>query len=189
MDLLWIEFLNSDWRDWRRGHQSADRLDTPTWLASFLQRWEISVPSPPTSIDIGALKELRGLMRNMAEGAVEGKRPTVEQLKRLNAVLAEAPMVRVLGDRNDHLQLALIPMETGWAFVRAEIAASFAESLRQGGENRIRICENPDCRWVFYDDTRNRTKRYCDDKVCGNVMKVRRFRSRQRKNGSSQPDD
>ncbi|WP_141639042.1 CGNR zinc finger domain-containing protein, partial [Paenibacillus riograndensis] len=39
---------------------------------------------------------------------------------------------------------------------------------------------NPDCLWVYYDDTRNRSKRYCDDKMCGNLMKVRRFRARKK---------
>jgi predicted RNA-binding Zn ribbon-like protein len=40
--------------------------------------------------------------------------------------------------------------------------------------------ENADCLWVYYDDTRNRSKRYCDDKACGNLMKVRRFRARKK---------
>jgi len=30
------------------------------------------------------------------------------------------------------------------------------------------------------DDTRNRSKRYCDDKLCGNLTKVRRFRARKK---------
>ncbi|MDT3426149.1 putative RNA-binding Zn ribbon-like protein [Paenibacillus forsythiae] len=46
--------------------------------------------------------------------------------------------------------------------------------------SRFRICDNPDCRWAYYDDTRNRSKRYCDDKACGNLMKVRRFRARKK---------
>jgi predicted RNA-binding Zn ribbon-like protein len=65
----------------------------------------------------------------------------------------------------------------------AEIAASFARTLADGEKSRLRICDNPDCLWVYYDDTRNRSKRYCDDKMCGNLLKVRRFRARQK--GSS----
>jgi predicted RNA-binding Zn ribbon-like protein len=71
----------------------------------------------------------------------------------------------------------------------AEIAASFAHTLAEGDTKRIRICENRDCRWVFYDTTRNYSKRYCDEKACGNLMKVRKFRERQRrKQGNTRPD-
>ncbi|MNW66741.1 CGNR zinc finger [compost metagenome] len=62
----------------------------------------------------------------------------------------------------------------------AEIASSFAAALVEKETSRFRICENPDCLWVYYDDTRNRSKRYCDDKLCGNLMKVRRFRARKK---------
>ena len=53
----------------------------------------------------------------------------------------------------------------------------FAQTLAEGEASRIRICDNPDCLWVYYDRTRNRSKRYCDDRACGNLMKVRRFRA------------
>ncbi len=64
----------------------------------------------------------------------------------------------------------------------AEIVSDFVHTVLDRDIHRIRICDNPDCRWVFYDDTRSRTKRYCEDKTCGNLMKVRRFRA---KKGSS----
>ncbi|URJ62468.3 CGNR zinc finger domain-containing protein [Paenibacillus polymyxa] len=65
--------------------------------------------------------------------------------------------------------------------VVAEVVADFAQAFVSSGGSRIRICDNTDCRWVFYDDTRNRSKRFCDDKMCGNLMKVRRFRERKKK--------
>ena len=39
---------------------------------------------------------------------------------------------------------------------------------------------------LYYDDTRNRSKRYCDDKMCGNLMKVRRFRRRKAQSSNSE---
>jgi predicted RNA-binding Zn ribbon-like protein len=48
---------------------------------------------------------------------------------------------------------------------------------------RLKAC--PDCRWVFYDHTRNGSKRWCqmtpagpDSRGCGNIAKVRRHRAR-----------
>jgi len=63
----------------------------------------------------------------------------------------------------------------------AEIAMSFAELLASGDPKRLRTCANPDCGWVFYDRTRGITRRWCDSRACGNLMKVRRFRVRQRR--------
>ena len=36
-----------------------------------------------------------------------------------------------------------------------------------------------DCGWWFVDDTKNRSRRWCDMKICGNREKMRRFRKRQ----------
>ena len=46
---------------------------------------------------------------------------------------------------------------------------------------RLKICPNHGCRWVFYDETRGNTRRWCDDRSCGNRDKVRRLRERRRK--------
>jgi predicted RNA-binding Zn ribbon-like protein len=45
--------------------------------------------------------------------------------------------------------------------------------------SRIRACAAADCGWWFLDDTKNRSRRWCDMKICGNREKIRRFRSRQ----------
>jgi predicted RNA-binding Zn ribbon-like protein len=44
---------------------------------------------------------------------------------------------------------------------------------------RVRTCADDSCAWLFLDTTRNRTRRWCDMKVCGNRSKVRRFRDSQ----------
>lgn len=44
---------------------------------------------------------------------------------------------------------------------------------------KVRVCAAPDCGWLFLDDTRNRSRRWCDMKICGNREKIRRYRARQ----------
>jgi predicted RNA-binding Zn ribbon-like protein len=48
-----------------------------------------------------------------------------------------------------------------------------------GTWKRLRVCANPDCRWVFYDRSRNRQGHWCEMAVCGNRLKNRRLRARQ----------
>lgn len=55
-----------------------------------------------------------------------------------------------------------------------------------GGQwSRLKAC--PDCRWVFYDHTRNGSKRWClmyaggpEGRACGTIAKVRNHRQRQK---------
>ncbi len=47
---------------------------------------------------------------------------------------------------------------------------------------RVRECAAPTCSWLFLDTTRNRSRRWCEMKVCGNRNKVRRYRDRARRN-------
>jgi predicted RNA-binding Zn ribbon-like protein len=49
-----------------------------------------------------------------------------------------------------------------------------------GSWERLRACANPDCRWVFYDRSRNQQGSWCDMAVCGNRLKNRRLRARRR---------
>lgn len=43
---------------------------------------------------------------------------------------------------------------------------------------RLRSCAADTCGWWFVDDTKNRSRRWCDMKICGNREKVRRFRQK-----------
>jgi CGNR zinc finger/Putative stress-induced transcription regulator len=47
-----------------------------------------------------------------------------------------------------------------------------------GRWDRFRLCDDPSCRSVFYDGSRNRTGKWCSMSVCGNRAKVRAFRRR-----------
>jgi predicted RNA-binding Zn ribbon-like protein len=62
--------------------------------------------------------------------------------------------------------------------------AAVVSAIGDGSWKRLKAC--PDCRWVFYDSTRNGSKRWClmyaggpDGRACGTIAKVRRYRDRQ----------
>jgi len=68
------------------------------------------------------------------------------------------------------------------------VARSAADLLTQGDLTRLQECEGDDCGWIFEDTSRNRGRRWCDMRDCGNVAKVRRFRGRQKKAGEFQTE-
>jgi predicted RNA-binding Zn ribbon-like protein len=44
---------------------------------------------------------------------------------------------------------------------------------------RLRRCGSPTCYWLFLDETKNCSRRWCEMASCGNLMKVRRHRAKQ----------
>jgi predicted RNA-binding Zn ribbon-like protein len=59
-----------------------------------------------------------------------------------------------------------------------EIARSAVELLTSGERDRIKECASATCEWVFLDQSRNRSRRWCDMSDCGNRAKARRFQAK-----------
>ncbi len=60
------------------------------------------------------------------------------------------------------------------------IALSAVALLSQGDLSRVKQCAGRACGWLFYDETKNRRRRWCEMEVCGNRAKQRRFAARGR---------
>jgi predicted RNA-binding Zn ribbon-like protein len=58
------------------------------------------------------------------------------------------------------------------------IARAAADLLMSEEIQNVRICAAEDCGWLFVDRTKNRRRRWCDMKVCGNRVKARRHYQR-----------
>ncbi|MGB6792588.1 MAG: CGNR zinc finger domain-containing protein [Pseudolabrys sp.] len=50
--------------------------------------------------------------------------------------------------------------------------------------DRLRICQGPNCSWLFIDRSKAGRRRWCDMAVCGNAAKSRRFYARSRQHRS-----
>jgi predicted RNA-binding Zn ribbon-like protein len=184
MDFLCIDFLNSDWRDWRGTGRKEDRLNKPEWLEEFLEKWNLQASLPADEVAITSLVTLRSSLRRMVEVVSGGGELTAEDVAEINRFMAMAPSYRRLELHEQEYQLAQISTKTGWDLVMARIVESFADILVHRDRGRLKICDNLDCQWVYFDESRNRLRRWCDDKACGNLMKVRRFRERQKEKGN-----
>ena len=62
-----------------------------------------------------------------------------------------------------------------WPVVRSAAELLTSEDLRC-----VRKCAASDCGWIFLDTSRNRRRRWCDMRACGNRAKVRRPHERHR---------
>jgi len=176
MDALCIQFINSEFRDFR-GRWVRDELLQPGWLEQFLVTWGLQVETPPDAAVLAALVALRDLLKRMIESLADGGIAD-DDLAQFNAILLKITLQRSLVQDSGGYRLELATAKKDWDWVQAEIAASFAHMLIAHDPRRLKLCANDYCRGAFYDDTKSRTKRYCTAEKCANLMKARRFRAR-----------
>lgn len=55
-----------------------------------------------------------------------------------------------------------------WPIIRA-----FADLITSDDLNRMKRCSN--CGWVFVDNSKNKSRRWCSMEICGNRVKARRY--------------
>jgi predicted RNA-binding Zn ribbon-like protein len=58
------------------------------------------------------------------------------------------------------------------------ITLSALTLLMEKDLSRTKRCEGHECGWLFFDTTKNKTRRWCEMRVCGNRAKVRALRQR-----------
>jgi predicted RNA-binding Zn ribbon-like protein len=126
------------------------------------------------------LDSIRTLLRGLGRTLADGRRLTGSQLKALNAVIGRIPVRAQLEVADDGRYLVDFTAVGGSWFDRLEreLAGSFTAMIRRSHPSRLKLCEDPDCRTFFYDESRNRARRWCDSRRCGNRARVRRHRQR-----------
>jgi len=190
-DPLCVRFVNTvDWRDdpGRRVDNLASYSDLVLWArdaaaitpstAAKLIREANRAPADSQTAFSHAMA-VRESIASVLSAAAFKKEPIDADLQLVNAALAECGRHLNIGsgsgrfhytwDSDDHLDRVL------WPIVR-----SAGDLLTSPVVERLRLCEGEGCGWFFMDNTRNRSRRWCNMAVCGNRAKVKRFYERHR---------
>jgi predicted RNA-binding Zn ribbon-like protein len=156
--------------------RGEDLLVSPEGFADWLRGHDLpGGDAPLAASDVAAAVELRealrALLRTNAGGPVD---PAAIAL--VNRVSERSPLrVEVGADGDAALREAgAHGAEAAFARVLAAMYAAIADGTWQ----RLKACASPDCRWAFYDRSRNRSGHWCDMSVCGSRHKVRAYRAR-----------
>lgn len=179
MESLCLEFVNSEMRDFR-GRGSRDDLQNPAWLARFLEKWHLTVELPADQAVMAELISLRALLIHVVETLKRQASIDEDDLAALNGRLRATCFTYQIERSEQGYRLNSLPLKQDWRRVQSEIIADFIILLENSDLERLKICQNPHCREIFYDETKSRTRRYCTTTICGSLMKTRRFHARQR---------
>lgn len=122
-------------------------------------------------------KDFREALNSLALAIDAERQPSADVLKTIGDCLASAyangrlvphaGALQWVASAEDDLERVL--WEIGRAAGRLVVSPRLA---------RVRACAASDCGWWFVDDTKNRSRRWCDMTLCGNREKLRRFRSK-----------
>ncbi|MBK79802.1 MAG: hypothetical protein CMQ43_02640 [Gammaproteobacteria bacterium] len=117
---------------------------------------------------------LRDGLFELFAAIARGARPSDAALAAINGEMAG---LRI----SDDLELSWATSDDdAGGFLGAVVVAAVRLATDAQARRRVRLCEAPDCVWLFYDSTRNRSRRWCDMRQCGNRMKARRHQARRR---------
>jgi predicted RNA-binding Zn ribbon-like protein len=173
----WVDLANSE--EWDGFGKRTDHLSDPQWLAAFLKHWKLASILRGKSSRL-PLAKLRELLRRAAQRLAAGRALNAGETSKLNHVL-NVPVRRRLVQRQNGWRAELVPVKRDGNWAVAQIASSLTETLAGQQAKRLRVCANLDCRWIFRDPTKAGTKRWCNDRTCGNRARVRRARAAQKR--------
>jgi predicted RNA-binding Zn ribbon-like protein len=131
------------------------------------------------AVQLRRTRDLREAIRALLQTNAGHGGPTRAQHRLLSAV-AEHAVVRLNIDR-DGQRLSVEPdaADPVDAMIM-QLLLDIRDAQRDGTWPRLKACSNTDCGWAYYDRSHARNGRWCDMSGCGNRLKNRALRARNR---------
>lgn len=188
---LWLDFVNSE-HGVRRFEALRDFETLVRWLetasvldaerASGIRRRAQAQPAGAAAALVDA-RRVRAGLRSLAERGPSSERVRAEGLVEINRVLGRSAGTRRVELRTDGTFLrSFVPVGDAFAGLVIPIVESAADALILGELSRVRRCADPRCQRVFFDNTKNGRRRWCDMATCGNRAKAARHREKLKAN-------
>lgn len=119
--------------------------------------------------------ELRELLARIFYRLVERRSPANEDRIALEHWAAACAQHRELRWKDGRLTCAWKALDANPDTPALLLAEGALELITADPPARLHTCASGTCRWLFLDTSKNRTRRWCDMKTCGNRAKARRY--------------
>jgi predicted RNA-binding Zn ribbon-like protein len=148
--------------------------------ASELQRWMSLSPFgfPRVRINSADLKSariLRSAIWRIAFAVVGRARPRGADVRLLNRVACGQTLVRKLDIGGNSVSWNRPTIGGVLATIARDAVMLFGDSVQR---RKMRRCENPRCKVIFYDDSRPGARRWCAPNRCGDRIRAKAYRER-----------
>lgn len=173
---LCLDFCNTLSRG--PGEGPRDRIDSAAAFSAWAKRLGRCEVGPPTPDQLARLRDFRRALLAIFDAAVEMTGPAPENLRALEAEIADFRRSdRLISPVNGRFAL-VDSTEAPVERLRHDIARDAAQLLLGDDIARLKRCPGDDCLWLFFDSSKNLSRRWCAMEDCGSRHKVRRFRQR-----------
>lgn len=152
----------------------ADDHAEPGAFAAWLVDHGGPADTAPGDDDVVLARRLRDALRALARANQDAPvdRAALDELNRV------AGEVGLRAGFTPAVGVEIASAAVGVRGVLGSVLAAVAVAMADGSWQRVKVCGNADCADVFYDQSRNRSGRWCTMAVCGNRIKARTFRER-----------
>lgn len=156
---------------------AGEVLQTVADVQAFGDRYAFhGIPAAPR--DVARLRAHRALLGAVAVACESGDDDAaIEMLNKLLADTGAVPQIVAHDGRGPHIHVSR-PAAPLSDRIAAHLGMGLAELVVAGESQRVRTCASPSCQDVFVDLSRNRSRRYCDGRTCGNRLHVAAYRAR-----------
>ena len=168
--------------------------DAAEWLLErhVVHPWRIAGSKPTGSAAeeaLGRIRSVRGAMREVSDAVVTGRRADPTALAEVNRALRARERIELVS-ADDGVSVGHSHVGDPIDDALARLAEPLVDEIQAGNADRVRICANDTCRWIFYDESRAGRRRWCDMASCGNRAKAARHRARMKaKSAATTPVD
>ncbi len=170
---LCLDFANT--RFWRGQAEPTETLNAPEDLAAWsAANGGLRPARAPSRREFERAIELRETLHRLFDTEAQAKPPAARDLEALNRALAAAP-ARTTLRRERGAYGWEVDVKSGTALaLLAPVLWSAGDLLAGPRLGRVKRCANPECGWLFLDDSRAGKRRWCSMQACGNRAKARR---------------
>jgi predicted RNA-binding Zn ribbon-like protein len=185
-----LDFINTlDWRFREDGPEEL--LNSYEDLIRFVEQSKLVSAKQArqlTRIDDGSTQtqvldrciKLREVTAEVFYAGVDQRVPCRAALRTLARYFKTAHLHQNLCWKESRLEWNWSGMERDPQLPLWLLSLSMSDLMTSDAVYRLRACDNPECRWLFLDTSKNHTRRWCDMKLCGNRMKARRFKAQRK---------
>jgi predicted RNA-binding Zn ribbon-like protein len=167
--------------------------DAAEWLLArgVVHRWRATANRPTGGAADAALARIRSVraaLREVSDAVVHGRPADPAALAEVNRALQARERIELVA-ATDGVSVGHSHVGDPIDDALARLAEPLVGEIQAGNADRIRICDNDTCRWIFYDESRAGRRRWCDMASCGNRAKAARHRARMKAATATQPSN
>lgn len=176
---------------WRGSAAPIERLESFGDLLKWIERWGGIEPKALRQIGrwsganadaaqdlLSEALRMRETIYRILSAIAEGAAVPEKDFTLLTKAIAAAPARNALLHSDGFYGWRVAELQPVAPHLLAPVLWSTADLMVAADRRRIRRCANEECLWLFLDESKSGTRRWCDMASCGNRAKARRHYSK-----------